>query len=86
MPERNVRGMSDAQLRTHVVIRVLAMPLSLLLFAAFVQQCFVLISEPHKVESVFLHIANTLLFAFLFWPFSYVAVKGKTPRRWLPFQ
>ncbi|MBT0962821.1 hypothetical protein [Denitromonas iodatirespirans] len=72
--------------KTHPVVRVLAIPLSILMLCVFSDTLHTLMFDARTFDAVFKNIVTLALLGFLFWPFSYVAVRGKTPRTWHPYQ
>lgn len=68
------------------VIRLLAIPVSVLFLVAGADFVHTLVFEARTIGSVFTSIINILLMVFLIWPFSYVAIKGKSPKYWHPYR
>ncbi|WP_462163249.1 hypothetical protein [Pseudoalteromonas xiamenensis] len=68
--------------KVNPVIRILAIPVAVLFLIAGAYSLHALIFEARTVSSVFASIINLLVVGFVLWPFSYVAIKGKSPKYW----
>ena len=67
------------------VLRALAIPLSIACLLCFSTTLHQLMFEEHSWFEGVYTLAQLAALAFLFWPFSYVAIKGKAPRTWHPY-
>jgi hypothetical protein len=85
MDKFDTRKLLKSGQKINPVIRFLAMPVSVLFLVAGAYSVYALVFEARTIGSVFANIINILMVGFLLWPFSYVAIKGKSPKYWHPY-
>tara|TARA_R110001606_G_scaffold399101_1_gene580716 strand:- start:6581 stop:6838 length:258 start_codon:yes stop_codon:yes gene_type:complete len=71
--------------KVNVVVRFLAIPLSFLILIVFADSVHDLILESLTLDETIKTFFNIIIMTILFWPFSYVAIKGKNPEHWHPY-
>jgi hypothetical protein len=72
--------------KVNVVVRLLAIPLSILTVIVFADSLHRLMFDPQTLGAFIKKSFDILLLVIVFWPFSYVAIKGKNPKHWHPYQ
>ncbi|MBH0025875.1 hypothetical protein I6F53_02630 [Pseudoalteromonas sp. SWN29] len=74
-----------SDVKINIVIRLLSIPLSILALIVFSDSLHDLVLESLTLDEYVKTSINVLLMGVLFWPFSYVAIKGKSPKHWHPY-
>jgi hypothetical protein len=75
-----------AEVKVNVIVRLLSIPLTILLLIVFAISLHDLVLYPLTFDGIIKNSFKILLMANLLWPFSYVAIKGKIPKHWHPYQ
>jgi len=75
-----------AEVKVNVIVRFLSIPLTVLLLIVFAISLHDLVLYSLTFESIIKNSFKVFFMASLFWPFSYIAIKGKTPKYWHPYQ
>ena len=70
----------------NLVIRVLAIILTVVSIPTLSFAVVKLLSEPFSFAESVKSVTVAGITAYLLWPFSYVAIKGKVPSTWHPYQ
>jgi len=72
--------------KINIIVRLLSIPLSILILIVFSDSLHDLVLETLTINEFVKTSINVFLMGALFWPFSYVAIKGKPPKHWHPYQ
>lgn len=80
------RLLLKSEVKVNIILRLLTIPLTALMLIAFSDSLHDLIFLSHSLGDIIKLSFNVLILAFLFWPFSYIAIKGKSPKNWHPYQ
>lgn len=86
MDEFSIHSLLNPHRKINPVIRILSVPLTLLIVVVFCDGVHDLVFEIRTPESILMSFLNTLLMAYFIWPLSYVAIKGRAPPAWHPYQ
>ena len=86
MNKFDTRSLLNPGQKINSVIRFLAIPISVLFLVAGADHVHTLVFESRTIGSVLTNVINIFLTGFVLWPFSYVAIKGKSPNYWHPYK
>jgi hypothetical protein len=69
----------------NVFLRIGAIIVTIACLILFTESFHKVLNTPWEEGGALRNLFNSLLALYLFWPMSHVAIKGKGPKKWIPY-
>lgn len=82
---KDIEEIFSTEKRVNVFLRVGAIIMTFGCLILFTESFYKILHDPWFNETSLGDLFDALLSGLLFWPMSYVAIKGKGPKKWSPY-